>query len=155
MIAKIADIIESTPIWVIVVYSMILVIIFIYLIKIILDTAFFFNTIRGTWFLIKEALSQIKSIRGVVSFILAWLLLSGSGLIVLGSVLKNPNISGVGLTLMVVWMGPGTPLLPINFAAGMLIQRVVFFDRRVKPKEIINAFVDGFKGVNKRKEVSK
>lgn len=80
------------------------------------------------------------SIRGVIALILVWLVISGSGVSLLGIIFKNGYLIGLGATIYAFWLAPLTPLIPINIALAMIIQRYVFRDKRVGWSNIKSQF---------------
>ena len=95
----------------------------------------------GVWRVVK----QMGSIRGVIALILVWLIISGSGVSLLGLILKNGYLIGLGATIYAFWLAPFTPLIPINIAIAMIIQRYVFRDKRVGLSNIKSQFKEAFK----------
>lgn len=93
------------------------------------------------------------SIRGVIALILVWIIISGSGVSLLGLILKNGYLIGLGATIYAFWLAPLTPLIPITLAISMIIQRYVFRDKRVGWSNIKNQFKEAFKkDINERKK---
>lgn len=102
----------------------------------------------GVWRVVK----QMGSIRGVISLILVWFLISGVGLALVGALFKNGYLIGLGGLIFGFWAGPFTPLIPINIAIAMIIQRYVLRDKRVGWTNIKNQFKEAFeKDINERK----
>jgi len=92
------------------------------------------------------------SIRGVIALILVWFVISGSGVSLLGLVFQNGYLIGLGATIYAFWLAPLTPLIPINIALAMIIQRYVFRDKRVGWINIKSQFKEAFKkDINERK----
>lgn len=100
---------------------------------------------KAIWLVLKS----MGSWKGIISLILVWVALSGSGLFALGFILRNIWLKGVGLTVMAFWMGPFTPLIPITIGLAMLIQRYVFFDKNISWEKIKEKFKEAF---NENKE---
>lgn len=104
---------------------------------------------KGIWRVVK----QMGSIRGVIALILVWFVISGSGVSLLGLIFKNGYLIGLGATIYAFWLAPLTPLIPINIAIAMIIQRYVFRDKRVGWSNIKNQFKEAFKkDINERKK---
>lgn len=103
---------------------------------------------KGIWRVIK----QMGSIRGVIALIFTWLLLSGVGVGLVGIILNNAYLVGLGGTIVAFWVAPFTPLIPITIAVSMLIQRYVLRDKRVGWSNIKSQFKEAFaKDENVRK----
>lgn len=154
MIEKITDLwINEIPLYAKIVYSVVLLAILLYTALVYRDPSFLFKSLKGTWSSIKEAFKQMNNIRGYISLIIAWIALSGAGLVFLGVITYNSNLAAIGFTMILIWSGPGTPLILVVIAFGMFLQRVILRDKSVKFSKIVNAFKEGFKGVIPKKEV--
>ena len=92
-----------------------------------------------------RVVKQMGSIRGVISLLLVWFLISGVGLALVGALFKNGYLIGLGGLIFGFWAGPFTPLIPINIALAMIIQRYVFRDKRVGWSNIKSQFKEAFK----------
>ena len=87
---------------------------------------------KGIWAIIKS----MGNWKGVTSLIITWLIISGSGVSIVGILIANAWIIGIGATIYGFWLLPLTPLIPINIAIAMLIQRFIFRDKNVSFKVI-------------------
>ena len=122
----------------------VLIITFVLILTILLDklfnkfriTTFFINLWIGIFKLIK----QMGNWRGLISLLISWALLSGSGLIILGLILKAKALTTIGIAMYAFWLGPFTPLIPIMIGFALVLQRVVFRDKNVKKDKIIALF---------------
>lgn len=104
------------------------------------------------WLGIWRVIKQMGSVRGVIALILVWFVISGSGVSLLGLIFKNGYLIGLGATIYAFWLAPLTPLIPINIALAMIIQRYVFRDKRVGWSNIKSQFKEAFKkDINERK----
>ena len=101
--------------------------------------------IKRLWLGVWRVVKQMGSIRGVIALILVWLIISGSGVSLLGLILKNGYLIGLGATIYAFWLAPLTPLIPINIAIAMLFQRYVLRDKSVGWTEIKKKFKEAFK----------
>lgn len=97
---------------------------------------------KGIWAIIKS----MGNWKGVTSLIITWLIISGSGVSIVGILIANAWLIGIGATIYGFWLLPLTPLIPINIAIAMLIQRVIFRDKNVSFKVIKAKFKEAFKG---------
>lgn len=82
---------------------------------------------KGIWAIIKS----MGNWKGVTSLIITWLIISGSGVSIVGILIANAWLIGIGATIYGFWLLPLTPLIPINIAIAMLIQRFIFRDKNV------------------------
>lgn len=91
-------------------------------------------------------LKLFMTIRGILSLVFIWLLLSGMGLYVLGVILKETYFKVFGLTIFAFWAGPFTPLIPLVLIVAGMFAKFVLRDNKIsiiKIKEIIqNSFKD-------------
>lgn len=90
------------------------------------------NFFTSIWLLIKK----LGSIRGIISFLIVWLLISGSGLIVLGWIFDSQWLIGIGVGIYGFWLAPFTPLIPINLFLALLFQRFILLDRSISIAQI-------------------
>lgn len=111
----------------------------------------FVNFWKGIWAIVKS----MGSWKGVVSLILVWLIISGSGVALVGFILQNAWLIGVGTSIYTFWLLPLTPMIPINIALAMVVQRFIFQDRNVSIKSIKEKFKEAFKKEEKEKENGK
>lgn len=127
----------------------ILIITFVLILTILLDKLF--NRFRITTFFINlwigifKLLKQMGNWKGLFSLLISWLLLSGSGLILLGVILNIKRLWVIGIGVYAFWLGPFTPLIPIMIGFALLIQRFVFLDKGVEKDRIIALFKEAFK----------
>jgi len=111
----------------------------------------FVNFWKGIWAIVKS----MGSWKGVVSLILVWLIISGSGVALVGFILQNAWLIGVGTSIYTFWLLPLTPMIPINIALAMVVQRFIFQDRNVSIKSIKEKFKEAFKKEEKENENGK
>ncbi len=111
----------------------------------------FVNFWKGIWAIVKS----MGSWKGVVSLILVWLIISGSGVALVGFILQNAWLIGVGTSIYTFWLLPLTPMIPINIALAMVVQRFIFQDRNVSIKSIKEKFKEAFKKEEKDNENGK
>lgn len=90
-------------------------------------------------------MKQMGNWRGLISLLISWLILSGSGLIILGLILKVKALTTIGIAIYAFWLGPFTPLIPIMIGFALVLQRVVFRDKNVKKDKIIALFQEALK----------
>ena len=95
---------------------------------------------KGIWAVVKS----MGNWKGVLSLLITWLLISGSGVSLLGVIIANAWLIGIGITMYAFWLGPFTPLIPINIGLAMLMQRYVFRDKSVSWKAIKSKFKEAF-----------
>ena len=91
---------------------------------------------KGLWAVIKS----MGNWKGVSSLLIVWIILSGVGLAIVGFIVKNKWLIGVGVSIFTFWAGPFTPLIPITIAIAMVVQRYIFRDKNVSIKMIREKF---------------
>lgn len=101
---------------------------------------------KGVWLVVKS----MGNWKGVLSLLITWLLISGSGVSLLGVIIANTWLIGIGATIYGFWLLPLTPLVPINIGIAMLIQRYVFRDKAVSWKAIKSKFKEAFQKGDKK-----
>lgn len=82
-------------------------------------------------------------IKGIPSILLAWLLISGSGLFIIGLIIKSATLKIIGATIYAFWLTP-IPLNLFIIAVALVIQRYIFRDKTVTVKMIKDSFRKGF-----------
>lgn len=97
--------------------------------------------LKGLWLVVKS----MGNWKGVISLIIVWLILSGIGIAIVGFVVQNKWLVGVGLGIFAFWAGPGTPLMLVVVAFAMVVQRYIFQDRSVSVANIKAKFKEAFK----------
>ena len=95
---------------------------------------------KGVWAVVKS----MGNWKGVLSLLITWLAISGSGISLIGIILTNAWLIGLGATIYGFWLLPLTPLIPLNIAIAMLFQRYVLLDRAVSWKSIKTKFKEAF-----------
>lgn len=88
-------------------------------------------------------------IKGIPSILLAWFLISGSGLFIVGLVVKNATLKIIGATIYAFWLTP-IPLNLFIIAVALVIQRYIFRDKTVTVGMIKESFRKGFKKGEKK-----
>ncbi len=68
------------------------------------------------------------------------MIISGAGLILIGVIVGNVWLIGVGTSIYAFWLAPLTPLIPINIALALVVQRYVFLDKSISIQSIKNKF---------------
>ncbi len=105
---------------------------------------------KGIWAVVKS----MGNWKGVLSLLIVWLLISGSGVALIGFILQNGWLIGLGTTIYGFWLLPATPLIAINIALAMLVQRFVFQDRNVTWQSIRSKFKEAFTKEEDQKETT-
>lgn len=91
------------------------------------------------WKMIWEVVKSMSNWKGIISLILVWFIISGSGIFLVGFVFKNSYLMWLGGAIYIVWLTP-IPLIPINIAIALLVQRFVFQDKTISWKVIKEKF---------------
>ena len=97
--------------------------------------------LKGLWLVV----TSMGNWKGVTSLIIVWLILSGIGVAIVGFIIQNTWLVGVGLGIFAFWAGPGTPLMLVVVAIAMIVQRYIFQDRSVSVANIKAKFKEAFK----------
>lgn len=82
---------------------------------------------RGMWFIIRT----MGNWKGILSLVIVWLAISGSGLVIVGFIFNFRYLIWLGTTIYGLWLMPYVPLIPINIVIALLFQRYVFRDKNV------------------------
>lgn len=88
---------------------------------------FFINLFKLIW----ETIKTMKTARGILALFLSFMLFAGWAYVfmLIGFLTKNYSISGIGSAVVLFWLGPFTPLIPIVILVAFLIQRYILRDR--------------------------
>ena len=70
---------------------------------------------KNFFIMIWEIIKSMKSVRGLISLFIAYMIFHGWALtfFVLGILSGNGWLLGVGSAVMLFWFGPGTPVIPL------------------------------------------
>ena len=90
----------------------------------------FWELFKSFWLLVWKLVLEMRSVRGVIALLITWLTLSGVGLIIIGFIIKNAWLIGVGTAMWLFWLAPLTPLIPITLAVAVFIKRYIFRDKK-------------------------
>lgn len=96
----------------------------------------FITFLKGLWNVVKS----MGNLKGVLALLITWLIISGSGLIILGFIFAIPKLTFIGTSIYGFWLLPLTPLIPINIGIAMLVQKYVFKDKNVSWENIKKQF---------------
>ncbi len=104
---------------------------------------------KNFFILIWEIIKSMKSVRGLISLFVAYMIFHGWALIffVIGFLSGNAWLLGVGSAVMLFWFGPGTPVIPLIIITALFIQRYILMDQSNKV-----AIKDKWKELNKKKD---
>lgn len=103
-------------------------------------TTIFIKTWQAVW----ETVKLMGNWRGVLSLLIVWLTLSGSGLILLGWLIGSKELVGQGLMIYFFWLLPATPLMAITIGFALMFQRLVLRDKTVAWTNIKEIFKNIF-----------
>jgi len=90
----------------------------------------FWELFKSFWKLVWKLVLEMRSVRGVIALLITWLTLSGVGLIIIGFIIKNAWLIGVGTAMWLFWLAPLTPLIPITLAVAVFIKRYILRDKK-------------------------
>ena len=85
----------------------------------------FFLTV---WAIIKE----MRTVRGILALIISYVIYHGWAVffVAFGTIVGNGWMIGIGTAVMLFWLGPGTPVIPLIIVTALIIQRYVLFDKK-------------------------
>jgi len=89
---------------------------------------------KNFFILVWEVIKSMKSIRGIFSLLISYMLFHGWAVLffVTGIITKNAWLIGSGTAAILFWFGPGTPLIPLILITAMFIQRYILLDQSYK-----------------------
>lgn len=101
-----------------------------------------------------EVIKTMKTLRGLISLFISYMIFHGWALLffIIGTVVGNAWLIGVGTFVLLFWFGPGTPTIPLILITAMLIQRYIFFDSTNQTK--IKDLWDEIREKNKKEDKS-
>lgn len=94
------------------------------------------NFFKGVWNVVKS----MGNWKGILSLFLVWFIISGAGVSVIGIIIKNSYLIGLGGIIYGFWLLPLTPLMLITIILAMLMQKFIFRDKSVSVENIKNKF---------------
>lgn len=91
------------------------------------------------WKKILEMLKEMKTVRGLLALFISYMIYQGWAVvfIILGFIFSNGWLSAVGGLVIAIWVGPGTPLIPLVIATAYFIQRYILIDKSIILKKKI------------------
>ncbi|HAX02999.1 MAG: hypothetical protein A2Y45_06160 [Tenericutes bacterium GWC2_34_14] len=92
----------------------------------------------------------MKSLRGLIALFVSYLIFHGWAVIflVVGTLVGNAFMIGIGTAVILFWFGPGTPVIPLIIITALFIRRYVLFEKtekldlKAKWKELNQKFKD-------------
>jgi hypothetical protein len=89
---------------------------------------------KNFFIMVWEVIKSMKSIRGLISLFIAYMLFHGWAVLffILGLISQNAWLIGTGTAAILFWFGPGTPLIPLILITAMFIQRYILLDQSYK-----------------------
>ncbi len=81
-----------------------------------------------------EIIKSMRSVRGMISLFIAYMIYHGWALIffIIGTLSGNGWFLGIGTAVMLFWLGPGTPVIPLIIVTALFIQRYLLMDKSNK-----------------------
>lgn len=79
-----------------------------------------------------EIIKEMRTVRGVLALVISYILFHGWAVffVAFGTIISNGWMIGIGTAVMLFWLGPGTPVIPLIIVTALLIQRYVLFDKK-------------------------
>ncbi len=89
---------------------------------------------KNFFIMVWEIIKSMKSVRGLISLFIAYMIFHGWALIffVIGLLSGNAWFLGIGSAVMLFWFGPGTPVIPLIIVTALMIQRYILMDKSNK-----------------------
>ena len=83
------------------------------------------------WKKIYEMIIEMKTLRGILALFISYMIYQGWAVVfvILGFIFQNAWLSSVGGVVIAIWVGPGTPLIPLVIATAYFIQRYILRDK--------------------------
>lgn len=78
-----------------------------------------------------EVIKTMKTFRGMISLFISYMIFHGWALLffLIGTLSGDAWLIAVGTAVILFWLGPGTPVIPLILILALVIQRYVFFDQ--------------------------
>ncbi len=88
---------------------------------------FWIKFFKVVWAVVKS----MNTLRGYIALFLAYVIYHGWALafVVIGTVVGNGWMIGIGSAVLLFWFGPGTPVIPLIIVTALFIQRYLLFDK--------------------------
>ncbi len=87
-----------------------------------------------------EIIKSMKTIRGLIALFISYMLFHGWAVLLLlaGTLFSNPLWIALGSTVILFWLGPGTPIIPLIIVVAFAIKRYLLLDKseRIHLKEL-------------------
>lgn len=99
-----------------------------------------------------EIIKSMRSVRGLISLFVAYMIFHGWALIffIIGTLSGNAWLLGIGSAVMLFWFGPGTPVIPLIIVTALFIQRYLLMDKSNKI-----SIRDKWKSLNEKEKKTK
>ncbi len=81
-----------------------------------------------------EIIKSMNSLRGLIALFISYMIFHGWAVIalLLGSLSGNAYLIGLGTAVILLWFGPGTPVIPLIIITALFIRRYVLFEKKEK-----------------------
>lgn len=89
---------------------------------------------KNFFIMVWEIIKSMRSVRGLISLFIAYMIFHGWALIffIIGLLSENGWFLGIGSAVMLFWFGPGTPVTPLILVTAFIIQRYILMDKSNK-----------------------
>ncbi len=96
-----------------------------------------------------EIVKEMRTVRGIIALIFSYIMYHGWAVffVAFGTIVGNAWMIGIGSAVMLFWLGPGTPVIPLIIVTALFIQRYMLFDK----KNMVN-IVDKWKELNAKEK---
>lgn len=78
-----------------------------------------------------EIIKSMRTLRGLIALFISYMMFHGWAvvLLLLGTMIANPIWIAIGTTVILFWLGPGTPIIPLVIFVAFVIKRYIFLDK--------------------------
>lgn len=94
----------------------------------------FVNFWKKFFLLVWEIIKSMNSLRGLIALFISYMIFHGWALILLllGSFSGNAYLIALGSAVILFWLGPGTPVIPLIIITALFIRRYLLFEKKEK-----------------------
>lgn len=122
------------------------ILLIIYCIKVFFDPIFLVKSLKAIFYSVVETFKQMKSVKGVIAFLITYVTLSGAILFPIAYITNITVLYHIATTMIVFWSLPLiTPLIPLTILLSMVITKYVFRDKNIELKKVYHKFIQEFK----------
>jgi len=81
--------------------------------------------------MIWDILKTMKSFKGIMALFISYMIFHGWAVlfVLIGTITNQPWFTVIGSAVILFWLGPGTPAIPIILLVAFMIKRYLFFEK--------------------------